>query len=81
MATCGRDRRTAERRVEEGERLYLRNVLQKYMETEDHETLFPVVATCLRLTPGEVDAIRERRALLLQQRRGLVRRLLGFGST
>ena len=61
----------------EGQRLYLRNILQRYMESEDHEALFPVVATCLQLTPEEVQAIRERRAQRQQRQAGLVRRLLG----
>ena len=43
---------------------YLRNVVKKYMETEQHEALFPVIATCMRFTQAEVDEIlagRERR--------------------
>ena len=44
--------------------MYLRNVLKKYMETEHHEALFPVIATCMRFSQSEVDEIvsgRERR--------------------
>jgi hypothetical protein len=73
-----------DREAEERERLYLRNVLQRYMETEDHETMFPVVAMCLRFTAEEVAAIRGRREQRERERRsaaGAVRRLLfGLGS-
>ena len=51
------------------ERLYLRNVLLRYMETEDHTAMFPVVAMCLRLTAQEVEAIHERRAKRERERR------------
>jgi hypothetical protein len=45
--------------------LYLRNVILKYMETEDHHSMFPVVATLLHLTASEVTTVaraREERA-------------------
>ena len=50
--------------VRDAEETYLRNVVKKYMETEQHEALFPVIATCMRFTQAEVDEIlagRERR--------------------
>ena len=34
----------------EAEGLYLRNVVKKYMETEQHEALFPVIATCMHFS-------------------------------
>ena len=58
--------------------LYLRNVLLKYMETEDHETIFPVIAMCLRLTPEEVEALRERRERHNTAQRGGALRRLGL---
>ena len=50
------------RKAEDGTRLYIRNVLLRYMENEDHETMFPVIATCMRFTPEEVSGIHDRRA-------------------
>ena len=52
----------AARTAEAGERLYLRNVLLRYMETEDHETMFPVLAMCLQFTADEVSAIARKRS-------------------
>ena len=49
------------RKAESAERLYLRNVLLRYMETEDHTAMFPVVAMCLKLSADEVAKIRDRR--------------------
>ena len=57
------------------EQLYLRNVLVKYMETEDHESMFPVVATLLHLTTSEVEAVA--RAKDERSRSSLSRRLFG----
>lgn len=48
--------------MREGELLYLRNVIKRYMETEQHEALFPVIATCMRFTEEEVEAIKRDRA-------------------
>lgn len=59
--------------------LYLRNVLKSYMETEDHHTMFPVVAMLLKLTQAEVDELAAKRAARERERGGVVRRLL-FGS-
>ena len=50
----------------------------RYMQTEDHEAMFPVVAMCLRLKPDEVDDIKMRRERRELDRRGTVRRLF-FG--
>ena len=50
--------------VRDAETMYLRNVLKKYMETEQHEALFPVIATCMHFSQAEVEEIiagRERR--------------------
>ena len=41
--------------------------LTRYMETEQHEALFPVIATCMRFSQAEVDEIlagRDRRISL-----------------
>ena len=66
------------RRAQEAEQLYLRNVLLRYMETEDHTAMFPVVAMCLRLSKEEVSKIRERREERERAKGGAVRRFL-FG--
>ena len=67
-----------QRRVEASEQTYLRNVLLKYMESEDHHTMFPVVATVLRFTHEEVMRIKERRERRESGRGGeVMRRLSG----
>ena len=51
----------------DAEEIYLRNVVKKYMETEQHEALFPVIATCMHFSQAEIDEIlagRERRISL-----------------
>ena len=53
-----------DRHIEKNGGSTLRNVLKRYMETEAHEQLFPVIATCLHLSQREVEEIlsgRERR--------------------
>lgn len=55
------DEEGAQRLAMAGEQQYLRAVLLKYMESEDHEALFPVVAMVLKFTPEEVDGIHGRR--------------------
>jgi hypothetical protein len=42
----------------DAEEMYLRNVVKKYMETEQHEALFPVIATCMHFSQAEIDEIR-----------------------
>ena len=68
-----------QRRVEAADKLYLRNVLKRYMETEDHHTMFPVVAMLLKLTQEEVDDLAAKRAARERERGGVVRRLF-FGA-
>ena len=48
--------------------LYLRNVILKYMETEDHHSMFPVVATLLHLTASEVTTVARARDERASQR-------------
>jgi hypothetical protein len=40
---------------------YLKNILVKYMETGDHESLFPVLCTILQLSPEEQLHIKQKR--------------------
>jgi chromosome segregation ATPase len=40
---------------------YLKNVVVKYMETEEHDRLVPVIATLLHLTPEEIARINDAR--------------------
>ena len=58
------------REAESGERLYLRNVILRYMENEDHHTMFPVIATCLKFTQEEVAGVAEKKAKREKERRG-----------
>ena len=53
--------RDAERAAEAADRLYLRNVLLRYLETEDMHTMFPVIATVLRFTEAEVASIVQKK--------------------
>jgi len=46
---------------------YLKNVIVKYIETEEHENLFPLIATMLQLSPEETQRIKKKR----ESRRGL----------
>ena len=48
---------------------------QRYMETEDHEALFPVIAMCIRLSAEEVEAIRQKRSAAASRRAGAGGRL------
>ena len=57
--------------------VHLRNIILKYMETEDHHSMFPVIATLLNLQPDEVAALRERREAREQARKGTLRRFFG----
>jgi hypothetical protein len=61
--------------IQAEEHAYLRNVLQRYMETEDHEALFPVIAMCIRLSAEEVEAIRQKRSAAASRRAGAGGRL------
>ena len=76
------DAQQAEHDAQAREQLYLRNVILRYMETEDHEGLFPVVAMCLRLEPAEVESVRERRHRREagHQRAGALRFLFGMSD-
>ena len=65
-------------RAEEATTTYLRNVILRYMQSEDHEAMFPVVAMVLKLGADEVADIRERRERRERESRGAVRRLI-FG--
>ncbi|MES1915899.1 MAG: hypothetical protein MHM6MM_007782 [Cercozoa sp. M6MM] len=42
-------------------REYLKNVLVKYLETNDFERFVPVFARILQLEPAEVDKVRRKR--------------------
>lgn len=47
---------------------YLKNIIVKYMETDEHERLIPVIAMLLKITPDEVKRINEmRRARMATQ--------------
>ena len=59
--TISRAARRAGRARRPGARAALIARHPAYMETEDHEGLFPVVAMRLRLEPAEVESVRERR--------------------
>jgi hypothetical protein len=61
------------RRVEGANLEYLKNVMVRYMETGEHEALFPVIATILQFSPAEVERVKKRRT------RGGVLGLLPFG--
>jgi len=41
---------------------YLKNVIVKYMETNEHESLLPVIATILHLSPDEVRRVKTARS-------------------
>lgn len=61
----------AQQTANDGDMCYLRNVMKRYMETEDHEALFPVIATCMRFSPEEVEQLHANRLRRQQQVRGL----------
>ena len=78
-AERSKEEEAEQRRVEAADRLYLRNVLVRYMETEDHHTMFPVVAMLLKLTQEEIADLAAKRAARERERGGVVRRLF-FGA-
>eukprot|EP00958_Prasinococcus_capsulatus_P011997 scaffold1194_cov369-Prasinococcus_capsulatus_cf.AAC.11 len=52
---------TRQKRREEVDLAYLKNVIVKYMETEEHERLLPVLSMLLQITPDEVTRVEEAR--------------------
>lgn len=48
---------------------YLKNIVLKYMETQEHDKLLPVLTTLLQFSPEEVAKVQEARAA--QQGSGL----------
>jgi hypothetical protein len=43
---------------------YLKNIILRYMESNDHAALFPVISTVLCLSPEEIAQVNEKRAAL-----------------
>ena len=52
---------TRQKKREEVDLAYLKNVIVKYMETEEHERLLPVLTMLLQITPDEVSKVEEAR--------------------
>lgn len=48
--------------LEKGKLNYLKNIVVRYVETDDHDGIFPALCTVLQLSTEEIERIKQRRA-------------------